>query len=122
MLSRGKGVVINILSTAAERGGSETALAYGSAKGALLTLTRGLARALAAQGVRVMAVSPGTIDTEFQRTLAGPEQLEQHRRSIPLGRIGHPEEIGEVVAFMATDAASFIIGATIEVNGGLYMG
>jgi 3-oxoacyl-[acyl-carrier protein] reductase len=121
MVRRGKGVVINILSTAANLGGTDTVFAYSSAKGALLTLTRALARVLAAQGVRVLAVSPGTIDTGFQRTLTSPEQLEQLRSGIPLGRIGRPEEIGEVVAFLATDAASFIIGETIHVNGGLYM-
>ena len=121
MVRRGKGVVINILSTAANLGGTDTVFAYSSAKGALLTLTRALARALAAQGVRVLAVSPGTIDTGFQRTLTSPEQLEQLRSGIPLGRIGRPEEIGEVVAFLATDAASFIVGETIHVNGGLYM-
>lgn len=121
MIRRGTGVVINILSTAANLGGTDTVFAYSSAKGALLTLTRALARALAPQGVRVLAVSPGTIDTEFQRTLTSPEQLEQLRSGIPLGRIGRPEEIGEVVGFLATDAASFIIGETIHVNGGLYM-
>lgn len=121
MVRRGKGVVINILSTAANLGGTDTVFAYSSAKGALLTLTRALARALAAQGVRVLAVSPGTIDTGFQRTLTSPEQLEQLRSGIPLGRIGRPDEIGEVVAFLATDAASFIVGETIHVNGGLYM-
>jgi 3-oxoacyl-[acyl-carrier protein] reductase len=121
MIRLGKGVVINILSTAANLGGTDTVFAYASAKGALLTLTHALARALASQGVRVLAVSPGTIDTEFQRTLTSPEQLEQLRSGIPLGRIGRPEEIGEVVAFLATDAASFIIGETIHVNGGLYM-
>lgn len=121
MVRRGKGVVINILSTAANLGGTDTVFAYSSAKGALLTLTRALARALAAQGVRVLAVSPGTVDTEFQRTMTSPAQLEQLRSGIPLGRIGRPEEIGEVVAFLATDAASFIIGETIHVNGGLYM-
>jgi 3-oxoacyl-[acyl-carrier protein] reductase len=121
MRRRGHGVVINILSTAANLGGSDTVFAYSSAKGALLTLTRGLARAMAPQGVRVLAIAPGTIDTEFHRTLTSPEQLEDHRRGIPLGRIGRPEEIGEVVAFMATDAASFIVGETVHVNGGLYM-
>jgi 3-oxoacyl-[acyl-carrier protein] reductase len=95
--------------------------AYSSAKGALLTLTRALARALAPQGVRVLAVSPGTIDTGFQRTLTSPEQLEMLRQGIPLGRIGRPEEIGEVVGFLATDAASFVVGETVNVNGGLYM-
>ncbi len=121
MIRRGKGVVINILSTAANLGGTDTVFAYSSAKGALLTLTRALARTLAAQGVRVLAVSPGTIDTDFQRTMTSPDQLEQLRSGIPLGRIGRPEEIGEVVAFLATDAASFIVGETIHVNGGLYM-
>jgi 3-oxoacyl-[acyl-carrier protein] reductase len=121
MRRRGHGVVINILSTAANLGGSDTVFAYSSAKGALLTLTRGLARSLAPHGVRVLAVSPGTIDTEFQRTLTSPELLEDHKRGIPLGRIGRPEEIGEVVAFMATDAASFVVGETVHVNGGLYM-
>jgi 3-oxoacyl-[acyl-carrier protein] reductase len=121
MLGRGRGVIINILSTAANLGGTDTVFAYSSAKGALMTLTHALARALAPRGVRVLAVSPGTVDTEFQRTLTSPEQLEQLRAGIPLGRIGRPEEIGEVVGFLATDAASFIIGETIHVNGGLFM-
>jgi 3-oxoacyl-[acyl-carrier protein] reductase len=121
MIERGRGVVINILSTAAWVGGTDTVYAYASAKGALLTLTRGLARSLAPQGVRVLAVSPGTIDTEFQRTGTSPEMLADLVKSNLLGRMGRPEEIGEVVAFMATDAASFVVGETIHVNGGFYM-
>ncbi len=121
MIQRGKGVVININSTAAQLGGTDTVFAYSSAKGALLTLTYGLARELAPQGVRVLTVSPGTIDTEFQRTMALPGQLDELRQHIPLKRIGRPEEIGEVVAFLATDAASFIVGETVHVNGGIYM-
>jgi NAD(P)-dependent dehydrogenase (short-subunit alcohol dehydrogenase family) len=121
MIENGKGVVINISSTAAQLGGTNTVFAYSSAKGALLTLTYGLARDLAPKGVRVLTVSPGTIDTEFQRTMSLPGQIEELARQHPLGRIGRPEEIGEVVAFMATDAASFIIGETIHVNGGVYM-
>ena len=121
MIERGGGVVINILSTASVLGGSETVFAYSSAKGALSTLTRGLGRVLAPQGVRVLAVSPGTIDTEFQRTLTSPELMERQRQAVPLGRIGRPEEIGEVVAFLATDSASFVVGETIHVNGGVYM-
>ena len=121
MIERGRGVVVNILSTAAWVGGTDTVYAYASAKGALLTLTRGLARSLAPKGVRVLAVAPGTIDTEFQRTGTSPEMLAELVRSNLLGRMGRPEEIGEVVAFLATDAASFVIGETIHVNGGLYM-
>jgi len=121
MVERGRGVVINILSTAAWVGGTDTVYAYASAKGALLTLTRGLARSLAPKGVRVLAVAPGTIDTEFQRTGTSPEMLADLVKSNLLGRMGRPEEIGEVVAFMATDAASFVVGETIHVNGGFYM-
>ena len=121
MIERGHGVVINLSSTAVQLGGTDTVFAYSSAKGALLTLTYGLARDLAPKGVRVLTVSPGTIDTEFQRTMALPGQLEEIRERIPLKRIGRPEEIGEVVAFLATDAASFVVGATIHVNGGIYM-
>ena len=121
MVERGRGVIVNILSTAAWVGGTDTVYAYASAKGALLTLTRGLARSLAPKGVRVLAIAPGTIDTEFQRTGTSPEMLTDLVRSNLLGRMGRPEEIGEVVAFMATDAASFVVGETIHVNGGFYM-
>lgn len=122
MIGRGRGVIINILSTAAHSCGTDTVYAYGSAKAALMTLTRGLARSLAPQGVRVLSVSPGTIDTNIQRNLTSPEMLADLVSRIPAGRIGQPEQIGEVVAFMATDAAGFIVGETIEVNGGVYMG
>ncbi len=121
MIQRGAGVIINLNSTAAQLGGTDTVFAYSSAKGALLTLTYGLARELASQGVRVLTVSPGTIDTEFQRTMSLPGQLDEIRERIPLKRIGRPEEIGEVVAFLATGAASFVVGATVHVNGGVYM-
>jgi 3-oxoacyl-[acyl-carrier protein] reductase len=121
MIERGRGVIINILSTAAVLGGTDTVYAYASAKGALLTLTRGLARSLAPQGVRVLAIAPGTVDTEFQRTGTSPEMLAELVKSNLLGRMGRPDEIGEVVAFMATDAAGFVVGETIHVNGGFYM-
>jgi 3-oxoacyl-[acyl-carrier protein] reductase len=121
MVERGRGVVINLLSTAAWGGGSNTAFAYGSAKGALHTLTQGLARDLAPRGVRVLAVAPGTINTAFQREAGNIEIWKQWVGNIPVGRIGQPDEIGEVVAFLATDAASFIVGETIHVNGGIFM-
>jgi 3-oxoacyl-[acyl-carrier protein] reductase len=121
MVERGRGVIINVLSTAAWSGGTNTAFAYGSAKGALHTLTQALARELAPSGVRVLAVAPGTVDTAFQREPGNVELWQKWVGNIPLGRIGRPEEIGEVVAFLATDAASFIIGETIHVNGGIFM-
>lgn len=122
MIQRGRGVIINILSTAAHSCGTDTVYAYGSSKAALMTLTRGLARSLAPQGVRVLSVSPGTVDTSIQRNLTSPEMLADLVSRIPGGRIGQPDQIGQVVAFMATDAASFVVGETVEVNGGVYMG
>src|SRR3979411_1535434 len=121
MIERGRGVVINLLSTAAWGGGSNTAFAYGSAKGALHTLTQALARDLASRGVRVLAVAPGTINTAFQREPGNVEIWQKWVGNIPVGRIGRPDEIGEVVAFLATDAASFIVGETIHLNGGRFM-
>jgi len=121
MVERGRGVVINLLSTAAWGGGSNTAFAYGSAKGALHTLTQALARDLAPRGVRVLAVAPGTINTAFQREPGNVEIWKKWVGNIPVGRIGRPEEIGDVVAYLATDAASFIVGETIHVNGGIFM-
>ena len=121
MIRRGKGVIINILTTAIHVGGTDTVLAYGAAKGALFTLTKGLARPLAPQGVRVLAVSPGTFDTNIQRNLTPPEIMREILKNNPLGRAGQPDEIGEIIAFMATDHASFVVGETIEVNGGVFM-
>ena len=121
MIERRHGVIINILSGAAHNCGTETVFAYGSAKSALMTLTRGLARSLAPKGIRVLSVSPGTVDTNIQSNLTSPELLDQLVKGIPIGRIGRPEDIGELVGFMATDKASFIVGETIEVNGGVFM-
>jgi 3-oxoacyl-[acyl-carrier protein] reductase len=121
MIARGRGVIINILSTAYVSGGTDTVYAYASAKGALWTLTHALANSLAPQGVRVLAVCPGTVDTGFQREPVNRALWQGWVNNIPLKRIGQPEEIGDVVAFMATDAASFVVGDTIHVNGGIYM-
>ncbi|MBV9327365.1 MAG: SDR family oxidoreductase [Chloroflexi bacterium] len=121
MIERGRGVIINILSTAYVSGGTDTVYAYASAKGALWTLTHALANSLAPRGVRVLAVCPGTVDTAFQREPFNRALVETWIDNIPLKRIGQPVEIGDVVAFMATDAASFVVGDTIHVNGGIYM-
>src|SRR5437667_5706259 len=94
MVERGRGVVINLLSTAAWGGGSNTAFAYGSAKGALHTLTQALARDLAPRGVRVLAVAPGTINTAFQREPGNVEILKKWVGKIQVGRLGQTEGNG----------------------------
>lgn len=100
--------------------GSGRGAHYAATKAALLGLTRSLARELSPQ-VRVNAVAPGSIDTAI---LAGdtPERRRERERRIPMGRVGSPEEVADAIAYLLSPAASYITGATLNVNGGLRMG
>ena len=121
MLEKGSGVIINVTSIAARNGGALGSIHYSSAKAAILTMTKGLAKEFAGQGIRVNAVSPGVIDTPYHETFTTPEIMQNLRKAIPMGREGRPEEVAGVIAFLASDAASYLCGETIEVNGGLLM-
>ncbi len=99
--------------------GSASSVAYGASKAGILGLMRSLAIQLAPR-TRVNAVSPGTIDTDIISTYT-PEQREKREKAIPMGRIGAPEEVARVVAFLISEDASYITGANIDVNGGLYI-
>jgi 3-oxoacyl-[acyl-carrier protein] reductase len=121
MVERKSGAIINIVSIAGRNGGGPGALAYATAKGGLITFTKGLAKELAASGVRVNAVSPGVIDTPFHEVFSTPEMIKNFVAGIPLGRVGTAMECATVIAFLASEAASYIVGETIEVNGGQLM-
>ena len=121
MIERRRGAIVNIVSIAGHTGGGPGAGVYASAKAALNSYTKALAKELAPHGVRVNAVSPGVIGTPFHDKFSTPEMLQQFVKTIPLGRVGTPEECATVIAFLASDAASFIVGETIEVNGGQLM-
>lgn len=121
MVQRRKGVIVNISSVAARFGGGIGAVAYSSAKAALSTMTKGLAREFAPQGVRINAVSPGTIDTDYHAQFSTAQDLEAAAKATPLGRIGTSAEVADVVAFLCSEEARFIQGQTIEVNGGFLM-
>jgi 3-oxoacyl-[acyl-carrier protein] reductase len=121
MVERGKGSIVNISSIAGRNGGGPGAGAYSSAKGGLIALTKSLAKELAPHGVRVNAVSPGVIDTPFHEVFSTKEMMENFAKMIPLGRVGTPAECANVIVFLASDAASYIVGETIEVNGGQLM-
>jgi len=118
MMDRKSGAIINVVSIAGRTGGGPGAGAYSAAKGGLITLTKSLAKELAPFGIRVNSVSPGVVDTPFHEVFSTPEMIQSFLKLIPLGRMGKPLEIAKVIAFLASDAASFVVGETIEVDGG----
>ena len=121
MISRRRGAIVNLGSIAGHSGGGPGAGPYAAAKAGLVAMTKSLARELAPHGVRVNAVSPGVIDTPFHEVFTTPEMMRSLVGTIPLGRIGTPTEVAKVIAFLASDAASYIVGETIEINGGQMM-
>jgi 3-oxoacyl-[acyl-carrier protein] reductase len=121
MIERKGGAIVNVVSIAGRTGGGPGAGAYAAAKAGLIALTKAMAKELAPHGVRVNAISPGVIDTPFHEVFSTPEMMSGFAASTPLGRVGTPGECASVIAFLASDAASFIVGETIEVNGGQLM-
>jgi 3-oxoacyl-[acyl-carrier protein] reductase len=121
MIEHKSGAIINVASIAGRTGGGPGAGAYSVAKAGLITFTKSLAKELAPHGVRVNAVSPGVIDTPFHQVFSTPEMIRNFISTIPLGRVGKPVECATVIAFLASDAASYIVGETIEINGGQLM-
>jgi 3-oxoacyl-[acyl-carrier protein] reductase len=121
MIKRKSGAIVNVVSIAGRTGGGPGAGAYATAKAGLIALTKALAKELAPHGVRVNAISPGTIDTPFHEVFSTPEMMRGFAASTPLGRVGTSRECATVIAFLASEAASFVVGETIEVNGGQLM-
>jgi len=120
MIAQGGGRIINIASTAGQTG-TLSGPAYCASKAGVLGLSKCLARAFAPHNVLVNAISPALIDTEilYWRT---PAQWKDTLESIPLKRLGNPDDLAETAVFLASNGGNFITGATIDVNGGLYMG
>jgi 3-oxoacyl-[acyl-carrier protein] reductase len=114
------GSIINFSSKAARDGGGPGAIAYSTAKGGVLTITRGLAKELGPKKIRVNCVSPGMINTTFHNVFTKQEVREKVAASTPLRREGEACEVGDLVLYLASERASFITGASIEINGGTY--
>jgi 3-oxoacyl-[acyl-carrier protein] reductase len=121
MMERKAGAIINVSSIAGRTGGALGSIHYSAAKGGLITFTKGLAKELAPFGVRVNAISPGVIDTPYHEQFSSPEMMKTYASLIPLGRVGTPPEVAKVICFLASDAASYLAGETIEINGGMFM-
>lgn len=120
MKAKEAGRIINITSITAETGSAGQA-PYVAAKAALIGLTKTWAREYASRGITSNAVSPGYIDTEMTAKDLPPDRREELLKSIPLGRVGSPEDVAAAVAFLASPAASYITGEVLRVNDGLFM-
>jgi 3-oxoacyl-[acyl-carrier protein] reductase len=119
MMKQRGGVIVNLTSVVGEMGNAGQT-AYAATKAGLIGLTKSVARELASRSVRVNAVAPGFIDTDM--TAALPEAARtKMREAIPLARLGSAQDVANAVAFLASDAASYVTGETLRVNGGMYM-
>jgi len=114
------GAIVNFASQAARDGGGPGAIAYATAKGGVLTFTRGLAKELGPKGIRVNAVSPGMISTTFHDLFTKPEVREKVAASTPLRREGQAKEVADLVVYLCSNQSSFITGVSVEINGGTY--
>ena len=119
MLANKFGVIVNMGSMSHKRGGPGSSVHYAAAKGAVVTMTMGVAREFAAQGIRALSISPGPIRTPFQDSAnSSQELLQRFLDDVPMKRFGKAEEIGELVLFMCSDACEFMTADTVYVNGG----
>jgi NAD(P)-dependent dehydrogenase (short-subunit alcohol dehydrogenase family) len=112
------GAIVNLSSAATTLGSPGEFVHYAASKGAINTMTIGLAREVAREGIRVNAVEPGMVDTDMQKASGDPGRVARIVPTIPIGRCGTPEEIAETVLFLLSDAASYVTGAILRVTGG----
>lgn len=120
MVKRRQGVIVNISSSAAKTPHATAAACYAASKGAIDALTRQLAYEMAPLGIRVNAVCPGPIETDMSHQWT-KEYRRQLLARIPMGHVGSPEDVARLVAFLVSDAAGFITGESVNINGGTYM-
>ncbi len=121
MIKRGSGSIVNVASIAGRNGGGQGAAHYSAAKGGLITLSKAMAKECIAYGIRVNCVNPGVIATPFHERFSTSEMMQKFVSATPQQRSGRSEEVARVIAFLASDDASHIVGECIEVNGGLLM-
>ena len=112
------GVIVNMSSAAARLGSPGEGVDYAASKGSMDTLTYGLSRELAPEGVRVNAIRPGMIATDIHAAMGAPDRAERLGKTVPIGREGSAEEVAEAVVWLLSDEASYVAGAVLDVTGG----
>jgi len=120
MIANNSGSIVNLASLAGQIGGIAVGAHYSASKAAIECLTKSFARKGAPHGIRVNAVAPGVIDTDIHKE-STTQQLEHYMQSIPLGRMGTPGEVANMILVLASDLASYVSGTTIDINGGQRM-
>lgn len=118
MRSRGWGRIVNLSSTAGKNVSTMGGAHYTAAKAGVLGLTRHIASEVADDGITVNAICPGLIDTDMTRRTITAAQADDYAASFPIPRLGRPEEVADLIAFLATDRAAYITGASLDINGG----
>jgi 3-oxoacyl-[acyl-carrier protein] reductase len=121
MLEQKWGVIVNLSSIAARNGGGPGATVYAASKAAVACMTKGMARELAPGGIRVNAISPGTVDNDFHAMYSTRQMLDGVIAQTPAGRLGTNEEMADCVVFLCSEQSRYVYGQTIELNGGMYM-
>jgi len=121
MKKQGAGRIVHVSSIAGRNGGGVGASHYSAAKGAVITLTKGMAKEFIQYGIVVNGIAPGVISTPFHDRFSSKELRETFKKSIPISREGDPSEIAYPILFLASPYASYIVGETLEVNGGMLM-
>ena len=112
------GAIVNLSSAAARLGSPNEFIDYAASKGAIDAMTIGLAKEVAAEGIRVNAVRPGLIHTDIHAASGQPDRIERLKGGVPMGRGGSPEEVAEVILWLLSDKASYVTGTLIDVTGG----
>jgi 3-oxoacyl-[acyl-carrier protein] reductase len=121
MFQQKSGNIVNITSIAARNGGGGGSVIYASAKGAVSTFTRGLAKEVAKQGIRVNAVAPGVTLTRFHERHTDEDTMKRFAMATPLGFHAIPEDMVGAIMYLVSDSSRFVTGETIDVNGGMLM-
>ena len=121
MAKKGYGRIINLASLAGQNGGTATGAHYAASKGAIVTLTKIFAKEFAAKGVTVNAVAPGPMESPIVHSVVPDEKLEQFIQNIPVKALGSMTFVAETCVLLASQNASFVTGATWDINGGLFM-